>query len=84
MLIADLGRRSFEMDLNPSRPLRGARGFLQTRIHGRVARNQRQRRGQNQHEGQGKGGASHLAIIVGAMEDTTQLRKLTAHVKAAG
>ena len=60
--------------------------MLQVGIALRLTGNQRNGQTQKKNDNH-NGGSTHPVIIVGThpeMADTTQLRKLTAHVKAAG
>jgi hypothetical protein len=86
VLEADLRGRALQVNLDPAIALRDPRSLAQTRIGAGVAGRERQR--QSQQQGGKKEGAIHCRYYSeganDAMEDTTQLRKLTAHVKAAG
>ena len=84
VLEAYFGRPAFQVDLNPAIALAGAEGFFEAGIGLRFAGNQREPQHQEQ-TGGNNGCASRLAIInESRMDETTQARKLTAHVKAAG
>ena len=84
VLESDLGRLALQVHLDPAVALARARGLLQARIGLRLARNQREPQGQQQNCGKKRPYVASRYYSEGSMDDTTQLRKLTAHVKAAG